>query len=285
MDREQLLAILVLLLCGPATVAAGSWMRPTPTTRGSGRQLEAQAWRCVWRPLVPASLIAAALIGWAIAEPDDAEGVGFAPVLVAVGVGAFWLRAIVRGVRSMIRVAPSGLLAGTVGLLWPRIVIAPQLRGLLDDSTLRAIELHEQAHARHRDPLRLWLAQLVTDLQWPIPAAPTRLRDWLDALELARDEEAIRRGADEAALAHGIVTCAKLLVHGHDGPVAACLTREGELLHRRIRRLLDGPLGDEQLPERGRWVMMTLGLALLASAVLGAVFGEVVIRALTGALT
>ena len=175
-------------------------------------------------------------------------------------------------------------LAKTVGLFRPVVLIEDGLRDALDDEALRAVELHECAHARHRDPLRLWLAQLVTDLQWPSPAAPRRLSAWLDELELARDDDAIASGADPAALAHAIVTCAKLQGAGADDlRPAATLTRGANLLRRRVRRLLDeparpGPQGEGRTRSRLPIVLVS---ALVASAVLGAVYGESVVRTLT----
>ena len=82
--------------------------------------------------------------------------------------------------------------AATVALLRPRVVVCETFGAQLDEHALAAALAHEQAHARHRDPLRIWLAQIVTDLQWPLSGARARFEQWLFALELARDEEAPR---------------------------------------------------------------------------------------------
>jgi Zn-dependent protease with chaperone function len=70
------------------------------------------------------------------------------------------------------------------------VVIAPELSSSLDDAELAAVLAHAAAHARHRDPLRLWLAQLVTDAQWPAVAASARFHRWRAAVEIARDAAA-----------------------------------------------------------------------------------------------
>jgi beta-lactamase regulating signal transducer with metallopeptidase domain len=74
--------------------------------------------------------------------------------------------------------------------LRPWVLSSPYLAKTLDDRTIEAALEHERAHARHHDPLRIWLAQLATDLQWPWPQAHKRFQLWILALELARDEEA-----------------------------------------------------------------------------------------------
>lgn len=100
------------------------------------------------------------------------------------------------------------------GVLRPRILISPRLANALQDRELEAVVEHERAHARHRDPLRLWLAQLATDLQWPWPQARVRFRAWIHALELARDEEALARGVDGADLAAAILVSVRLYQDG-----------------------------------------------------------------------
>ena len=57
--------------------------------------------------------------------------------------------------------------AVTVGLVRPRVRIDERLRDAVPAPSLAAVQAHEEAHARHRDPLRIWLAQTITDLQWP----------------------------------------------------------------------------------------------------------------------
>src|SRR5260370_31955357 len=94
--------------------------------------------------------------------------------------------------------------ARTDGLIRPHIVIERDLALRLDTRELNAVHAHEQAHARHRDPLRIWLAQLVSDLQWPQPRAIARLASWRHALELSRDEEARASGVAGAHLPSAI---------------------------------------------------------------------------------
>src|SRR5262249_41912742 len=160
--------------------------------------------RRVCLPVLPTVLGLALLAGWALQEPEQTdEVVSRVAVWLALLFAPGWIRACSRAVRSL-RSPPKSITAATVGMLRPRVVISTQLEQMVDSHALAAAREHESAHARHADPLRIWLAQVATDLQWPGPAAPARLRAWREALEFARDDEARSRGADGADLAEAI---------------------------------------------------------------------------------
>jgi hypothetical protein len=187
-----------------------------------------------------------------------------------------WLRAGVRAVRAL--VPPRELpVAATVGILRPRAVIAPAVEHDLDPSALAAVWAHERAHIRRRDPLRIWIAQLITDLQWPSPQARRRLQLWLDALEMARDEEARIEGIDGADLAAGIVAVARL-TRKSSGAIALA-HRPGAALAHRIDRLLH-PLPSAPQTALIGWRVPLVCCALTAAAVLGAEHGEWAVRAI-----
>ena len=168
---------------------------------------EATAWRRLLRPLAAPALVFAAVMGWAVADGDECEAVGVTLTLLAVVAAAVILRALVRAARAARVKEP--IVAGTAGIRRPTVCVSPELCSLLGEPALAALLAHERAHARHRDPARQLLAQLVTDLQWPFPGARQRLVAWRQALEVARDDEALAEGADAADLAHAIVTGAR----------------------------------------------------------------------------
>jgi beta-lactamase regulating signal transducer with metallopeptidase domain len=166
----------------------------------------------------------------------------------------------------------------TVGLLRPWIVFSPRLAKRLDDRQIEAALAHEQAHARHRDPLRILLVQLATDLQWPWPQARERMRRWLLALELARDEEARAAGIDGIELADAIVASARFGQQKNPGACAA-LTGDVTDLEERIARLLE-PLREPRGTCRDAYGSLLMTSSLLMAVALGSVFGERVVRAL-----
>ena len=243
MDRELMLAVLVCLLCGPALLAAGA-LRPRLPRVESARALERHAWRRLWLPLLPVALVLAFLVGWALQEPDAAEGVPPVLLVPAALFGLIILRAVLRALRAL-RVPAHAEVAMTAGLWRPRIRIAPELAARLDEHALRAAFEHEVAHARHRDPLRLWLAQLATDLQWPLAAPRRRFADWREALELARDAEACEH-VEGSDLAAALIEAARLSRARVAATVVGLVARTdgARAFSERIHRLLDRPAAD-----------------------------------------
>jgi hypothetical protein len=273
MDRELVLATLLCALCGPALLVA-SWLPLRLSSVASARELEARAWRRLWLATLPAALVLAFLIGWALQEPEASEQAAPVVLAIATGFAAIWIRAIVRAVRAARRRTPDAV-AVTTGLVRPRVSIAPALAARLDPAALRAALEHEAAHARHRDPLRLWAAQIATDLQWPSRAARRRFADWRKALELARDAEACER-VDGSDLAAALIEAAKLSTA--PAPAGVGLVTGAELADR-VYRLLDRPA--ETAPRRS-W-LPAAALAMLALAVVaGSMFGEAVVALLPG---
>jgi beta-lactamase regulating signal transducer with metallopeptidase domain len=160
-----------------------------------------------------------------------------------------------------------------VGLLRPRIVVAPELAKALDEHALRAALAHERTHVRHRDPLRIWLAQFVTDLQWPWTPARRRFTGWLAALEYARDDEARAAGIEGADLAAAVIGSLRFQIG--TAAAAATLIGQPEVLPARIARLLR-PL-PEHLPERRPPYLIVAGgllMVWLVAIVLGLFCGE-----------
>ncbi len=142
MDRELVLAALVAVTVGPLIAAVA-----------------ALRWRSIWAPVIPAALALALLIGWALVEPEKAEPVPGWALAFALPVALVWTRAILRALRAL-RDPRGPAAADTVGLLWPRVRVARWFFESLDAGALAAAVEHELAHARHRDPLRIWHATM-----------------------------------------------------------------------------------------------------------------------------
>ena len=276
MDRELVLLSLALLLGGPLSLLFGLW--PSSHHRGfsSALSLEKLRWRQLWLPLLPAALALFALLGWALYEPENAEALPVSLLMVAGFFSVLWLRALCRALHRLF-LKENVSLAGTVGLFRPAVIISQRLTLALDPEALSAVQAHEVSHQRHKDPLRIWLAYLATDLQWPSSSAKHRLLYWRFALELARDDEARSEGVDGAALATAILTAARLTSDPKPA-LHASLLGTGEALQYRIERLL-APLPEETTPPKNRWHWVLLLLAL-STIILGAVFGEELVRCL-----
>ena len=280
MSRDVVLVGLLVCVCGSLTVLLGSLSyRSGPTTaERSGVDLERRAWHRLWTPMLPGLAAAAALLGWAAQEPKTTDEL-LTPwtAALALPLSLVLMRAAYRAVTAL-RHSGEGLPAVTVGILRPRVRIDPRLRDVVPAASFDAVRAHEDAHARHRDPLRIWLAQTITDLQWPSRQAHARLRDWLSSLELARDEEARRDGVHGEDLAAAIIAVAGGGRGGHAG-AAATLTHAEIHLARRIHRLLR-TLSPPPTGARSWRVFALLSVLLLAISGLGLLFGDAFVRAL-----
>jgi hypothetical protein len=215
-------------------------------------------------------------------EPENAEPVPLPLFIAATLFAGIWGRGLLRALQSAMARRHTST-AITVGLLRPRAVFAEGFVSCLDEAALDAARQHEAAHVRHRDPLGIWLAQLATDLQWPFPRAMQRLRAYLLALELARDEEVREDGIDGPDLAAAIVAAARMEAQAAG---AVGLIGEGARLRVRVERLLT------PLPPAGgavgffAAVRIVLFLTVISTAaVMGTVSGETLVRRLLNVLS
>jgi hypothetical protein len=277
-ERESLLATLIVLLGGLALQVFAAWPGRI-RTHSAARRREQILWLALWWPAAPALTVAAWLCGWALSQPDPVPkhvgGLLFVAVVPFVAVGA---RALVRAVWSLCRSTRDCGIA-TVGLFWPRIVVAPELENILDERAIQAALAHERAHLRHRDPLRIWLAQFVTDLQWPGPSAQRRFTDWLMSLEEARDDEARATGVEGADLAAAVLGSVRFQMGFRTASAHLIGAREG--LPARIARLLR-PIPATTPEREPRYWVVAGGVATIwaAAIVLGLAWGERFIDAL-----
>ncbi len=174
---------------------------------------------------------------------------------------------------------------GSIGGAIPAylLFVSPAPRDRLDERALRAVLEHEAAHARHFDPLRLWLAQIGTDLQWPAASARRRFSDWRSALELARDDEACERGVDGSDLAAALIEAAQLGGATRGRTVASLVRETGAgALRERVVRLLYRTDRPPAAPTRARagWPLVTIVLAIAVAA--GVFVGEELVVNLPG---
>ena len=295
MERETLSTMLLMFFGGGVLQVLAQWPTGLPPL-ADVEALEQAAWFRVCLPALPLPLIAAWLAGWALTQPDPVRTPLDPVVVVALWLpfGLLFLRALLRAAWALLREPPECGVS-TVGFMTPRVLFSPFLARQLDEPVIRAALAHERAHGRHRDPLRIWVAQLITDLQWPWPQARRRLENWLEALEWLRDEEARRAGTDGSDLAAAVLASVRFVgaQPGSEGRAVpgpqfahARLVGDGESLQRRVRRLLAPlPAAGQSAVRRvlgvpGRaavWLPLLTGIL-----VLGVLFGSAVMGPLLG---
>jgi beta-lactamase regulating signal transducer with metallopeptidase domain len=150
-----------------------------------------------------------------------------------------------------------------VGLLRPRIVVAPELAKALDEHAMQAALAHERTHVR----------------QWPWPPARRRFTGWLATLEYARDDEARAAGVEGADLAAAVLSSLRFQMG--IAAAAATLIDQPEALPARIARLLR-PLPESPPDRRLPYLIVAGGLAMiwLVAIVLGLFCGERLVASL-----
>jgi hypothetical protein len=279
-DREFAFTVLVLVGVGSMLMVSALPGGGTPPEMPAD-QLERRCWRRIWLPLLPATLILASLCGWLAMEPDPTARIPRAILVAALPFSGIWIRALRRAVGGLLA-GPGGASAVAVGVVRPRVLVSPAFSRAIDQQALDAACAHEEAHARHRDPLRLWLARIATDLQWPLPPAARRYARWRFALELARDQEARRQGAEGADLATAVLAAVRLQIDAADPTAALHDVSDAADLRNRIARLLE-PIEAPPVPGGvllHNAVLSTLIMVWTLAAWLGADFGDRALRIL-----
>ncbi len=275
---------LVLAIVAAALFAAVVWLGALAQgLDASAHEPEPRAWWVLMRPLYVWAVTFAFLWGWSLQEPNPAdERAGLRSDLLATLGAVIALRALVRAIRALRSASIHRAPIATVGLLRPRIVVSRSFLESVPEEVIRAALAHERAHVERRDPLRIWLAQIGADLQWPVPGASQRFAAWLLALEADRDSSALADGTDPTDLAEAIVTAARLQCC----PVPTASARAagaGDGIAWRVHRLLSPDAATVVARPQSRLVRAWWLALLLGALCLGLVYGESVMHALLGA--
>ena len=145
--------------------------------------------------------------------------------------------------------------AFVMGLLGPRVYVS---EGLLDmpGDVVAPVLAHERAHARRRDPLRIWLTSLA--LACHLPGLAARLgRALRRNQEMVADAEAAAALDDAPRVAEALVRLARMQ-RSRPEPM---LGFTGGSLEERVQRLLAPPSRSER-PSRASIAGLTLALLL-----------------------
>jgi Zn-dependent protease with chaperone function len=158
--------------------------------------------------------------------------------------------------------------AFTTGLLRPRIVVSEAVVEGLSDAELDALLLHEAAHARRHDPLRLLVAGFCRDLVFFLPLGHALFRLAVEAQERAADDEAAAT-AGPLEVASALLTYLRMA--GPRSAAGVAPAAAGADPEARIRRLLDAPsAGASRVRPRLRLATTALISAVLIASLGGA---------------
>lgn len=152
--------------------------------------------------------------------------------------------------------------AFTAGWLRPRIYVSAKLEGLLTEDELTAVILHESAHVKGRDPLKLSVMRFVAATLFYVPALRRVADDLADEAEIAADD--LAAASNPGVLASAILALAQFdpIVEQpptlRESAVVSGIQRCG-LLERRVRRLVG-----ERAPARTHLTRRSLAWAIAA---------------------
>jgi bla regulator protein BlaR1 len=156
-------------------------------------------------------------------------------------------------------------MAFTMGLYKATILLSTWMVQHFDRQELEAVVAHEMAHIARRDYLVAWLALVLRDAFWYLPASQVAYAQLQREKELACDDLAAMSTQRPMALASAL---AKTWQHAVGGPhfgLAQPLLDGSELIETRIERLLQATRPPESTL---RLRLMALGLCLVVLAAL-----------------
>ncbi len=154
-------------------------------------------------------------------------------------------------------------LALTYGPWRPTILLSTWMVDHLDRHELDAVVAHELGHVARHDYLVIWLATVLRDAFWYLPASWVAYQQLKLEKEFASDDLAVRATRRPLALASALT---KVWQHAVDRPrfgVAQSLVRASESIEGRITRLLDAP-AMASTPPSSRMLALGVGMAALA---------------------
>ncbi len=201
-------------------------------------------------------------------------------IAYAIGVASLLLRLIVGTLRAqhLIRhaVQRAGVLTSsacsapvTVGWIRP-VVILPEQWESWSGAQREAVLLHEQAHARRRDPLIQWIALANRAVFWFHPLAWWLERHLAELAEEACDAAVLSKGHRPADYCEYLLSMARTVTGAGARVNVIGAAMPGAFLSRRIGRIL-GAAPDSPLSAR-RLTLTLAACALLSSAVIAATF-------------
>lgn len=127
-------------------------------------------------------------------------------------------------------------LAFTMGIRRPSIVLSTTLIDLLEEEELKAVIEHERFHQNNRDPLMIFILQIIAQSLWFIPLTKWCYQNYKIICEILADEYAIRHMGSQIGLSSALL---KLIRHHlANKPVPLAVQFSGESINYRLQQLV-----------------------------------------------
>ena len=127
--------------------------------------------------------------------------------------------------------------AFTLGLWKPKIYVSSGICSYLSGKELLAVILHETHHKKCKDPLKLFVVQILYALNFFLPINRSLINLYSAASEKAADDSAINFSGEPLDLASALVKLSKFKLMDTLSPSAA-FSKEQNIVEDRISRLL-----------------------------------------------
>lgn len=141
-----------------------------------------------------------------------------------------------RGLRLL---STSDRHAFTAGFLSPQVYVTEGLTEILGRDELQIVLLHEQAHAKHRDPLKKWLFSMLAGFM-PSSVRRQQVRAMSLAMEQRADEAVLQQVPDRRSLAGRLLALIKIIDTRNDPAPANSCQFGGNSFQARLIYLIEG---------------------------------------------
>jgi beta-lactamase regulating signal transducer with metallopeptidase domain len=139
------------------------------------------------------------------------------------------------------------------GLIRPRLYVSSSAANVLSQDELARAIAHESAHVQRHDNLKKFFLRLCC-----IPSTATLERQWLAAVEIAADMDAVHSRREALDLASALVKASKIASSFPDLAMTFTAADGGQLLRTRVERLLSWD--DSSGKRSSRKLVLTLSL-------------------------
>jgi len=165
---------------------------------------------------------------------------------------------------SVVLVTDSNVIPFVTGLLRPRVVVPRRLLEEAGNTAIRSILIHEDAHRRRREPLRLLLSRATAVVFFFYPLVWPLLKRIRETGEMACDDAVMASGIRPRAYASALAVVFDMGLTA--APSSAALDRRSpSLMRRRLMRLNGTRRCKMQLKHRAA-LLLVLVCVLMASA-------------------
>ncbi|MFT3992310.1 MAG: M56 family metallopeptidase [Luteolibacter sp.] len=194
------------------------------------------------------------MAGWGI-------GVGFflmRLVFAAVGLQEWHRRSVLIGRQGRVEIRKLGGLHGPVAAgVFRSVIYVPGGWRDLPEETRQVVIFHEMQHHRRRDPLWLWMIEIVRAIHWYQPLVHWMAKRWIDPCEYACDAAVLKNGVTLKKYASVLCDFAE-----PKNTAPSFAMAEAGSLGKRIRRMV------AMKSEKSRWLGVYLALGMMAALVL-----------------